>query len=91
LICRQQFSSNAEGGQKGIRTPVRAPRANAIAERVVRSIRTECLDHAIVINEQHLHALLAEYLDYYNNDRPHRSLGLQSPLPRSPSRQGAVV
>jgi transposase InsO family protein len=74
-----------------IRTPVRAPRANSIAERVVRSIRTEALDHVIVINERHLHAVLAEYLDYYNNDRPHRSLGLQSPLPRRSSREGAVV
>ena len=74
-----------------IRTPVRAPRANAIAERLVRSIRTEALDHMIVVNERHLRAVLAEYLDYYNNDRPHRSLGLQSPLPRSPSREGAVV
>jgi transposase InsO family protein len=74
-----------------IRTPVQAPRANAIAERVVRSICTEAVDHVIVINERHLHAVLEEYLDYYNNDRPHRSLGLQSPLPRSPSREGAVV
>jgi transposase InsO family protein len=69
----------AKLGIASVRTPVRAPRANAIGERVVRSIRTECLDHTIVINEQHLHALLSEYLNYYNNDRPHRSLGLQSP------------
>ena len=55
-----------------------------IGERVVRSIRTECLGHTIVINERHLHALFAEYVNYYNLDRPHRSLGLQSPLPRSP-------
>jgi transposase InsO family protein len=81
----------AKLGIASVRIPVRAPRANAIGERVVRSIRTECLDHTIVINEQHLHALLAEYLNYYNNDRPHRSLRLQSPLPRSPSREGAVV
>ena len=44
----------------------------------------------IVINERHLHALLAEYVNYYNVDRPHRSLGLQSPLPRSPTRDGTV-
>jgi hypothetical protein len=44
---------------------VRAPRANAIGELVVRSIRTEFLDHTIVINERHLHALLAEYIKYY--------------------------
>jgi putative transposase len=74
-----------------IRTPIRAPRANAIAERVVRSIRTEALDHVVVINQRHLHAVLAEYLDYYNNDRPHRSLDLQSPQPRGMSRDGPVV
>jgi transposase InsO family protein len=78
-------------GIASVRTPVRAPRANAIGERVVRSIRAECLDHTIVINERHLHALLAEYVNYYNVDRPHRSLGLQSPLPRSPSGDGTVV
>jgi transposase InsO family protein len=78
-------------GIASVRTPVRAPRANAIGERVVRSIRTECLDHMMVINERHLHALLAEYVNYYNTDRPHRSLALQSPLPRSPSRDGTVV
>jgi len=81
----------AKLGIASVRTPVRAPRANAIAERVVRSIRTECLDHVIVIHERHLHALLVEFVDYYNVDRPHRSLELQSPLPRSPSRDGPVV
>jgi transposase InsO family protein len=81
----------AKLGIASVRTPVRAPRANAIGERVVRSIRTECLDHAIVINERHLHPLLAEYVTNYNVDRPHRSLGLQSPLPRSPTRDGRVV
>ena len=68
-----------------------SPRANAIAERVVRSIRTECLDHAIVINERHPHVLLAGHVNYYNVDRPNRSLGLQSPLPRSPTRDGRVI
>ena len=68
-----------------------APRANASGERVVRSIRTQCLDHAIVINERHLHALLAEYVNYYNVDHPHPSLGSQSPLPRSPTRDGRVI
>jgi transposase InsO family protein len=80
----------AKLGIASIQTPVRAPRANAIGERVVRSIRTECLDHTIVINERHLHAPLAEYVNYYNVDRLHRSLGLQSPLPRSPTRDGTV-
>ncbi len=81
----------AQLGIASVRTPVRAPRANAIGERVVRSIRTECLDHAIVINERHLHALLAEYVNYCNVDRPHRSFGFRSPLPPSPTRDRRVI
>ena len=60
---------------------MRAPRANAIAERVVRTLRNECLDHVIVLNEAHLRAVLREYVAYYNTARPHRSLGLAPPLP----------
>jgi transposase InsO family protein len=78
-------------GIVSVRTPVRAPRANAIAERLVRTLRSEALDHIIVLNEQHLRAVLAEFVTYYNRDRPHRSLGLESPLPRSPNAFGTVV
>ena len=49
-----------------MRTPPRAAIANAIAERVVRTIRTECLDHLIVIDERHLGAVLTEFAAYYN-------------------------
>jgi transposase InsO family protein len=76
---------------KSLRTPVQAPRANAIAERWVRTIRRECLDHVIPISERHLHAVLCEFVDYYNRDRAHRSLGMQPPTPRASSRQGAVT
>ena len=78
-------------GITSVRTPFRAPRANAIAERLVRSIRRECLDHVIVINERHLRSVLVEYAQYYNLDRPHRSLGLQSPQPRLSVRDGPVT
>ena len=47
-------------------TPVRAPQANAIAERCIGTLRRECLDHLIVINERHLRAVLREYVPYYN-------------------------
>ena len=67
-------------GIVGVRTPPRAPKANTVAERIVRTIRTEFLDHLIVIDEHHLRAVLTEFADYYNRDRRHRSLGLQSPL-----------
>jgi transposase InsO family protein len=73
-------------GIASVVTPVRAPRANAIAERLVRTLRSEALDHIIVLN-----AVLAEFVRYYNRDRPHRSLGLESPLPRSPTAFGTVV
>src|ERR671933_99219 len=47
-------------------SPVRAPRANAVAERVIRTLRNECLDHLIIVNEQHLRRVLAEFVQYYN-------------------------
>ena len=62
-----------------IRTPVKAPKANAIAERWVRSIRNECLDHRLILGHQHLQRTITEYVDYYNQWRPHRSLGQRSP------------
>ena len=52
---------------------------NAVAERVIGTLRRECLDHIIVTNEQHLASVLAEFVQYYNADRPHRTLGLQAP------------
>ena len=81
----------AELGITGVRTAPRAPKMNAIGERVVRTIRTECLDHLIVVNERHLHAVLAEFADYYNRERPHRSLGLRSPIVRPSQTAGHVV
>ena len=62
-----------------ILTPVRAPSANAVAERVIGTLRRECLDHLIVINERHLRRVLNEYVVHYNTMRPHRSLGLDAP------------
>lgn len=78
-------------GVVGIKTPVRAPRANSIAERAVRTLRQECLDHVIVINQRHLHALLTEFVRYYNDERPHRSLGHETPVPREVIRHGQIV
>ena len=76
---------------KSLRTPIQAPRANSIAERWVRTARRECLDHLIPISERHLRWILAEFVDHYNHDRPHRSLGLQAPCPSSASSQEGIV
>jgi transposase InsO family protein len=59
-----------------------APWQNPFAERVIGSIRRECLDHVIVINERHLRRLLRSYLAYYNATRPHQALHNNSPYPR---------
>jgi transposase InsO family protein len=53
------------------RTPLRSPRANAIAERWVRSVRSECLDHVFIFNERHLEKVLAEYVGYLNSASQH--------------------
>jgi len=66
---------------KQIRTPVKAPRANAFAERWVRSIRNECLDHRLILGHHHLQRTVDEYAAYYNRWRPHRSLGQRPPCP----------
>ena len=66
-------------GMKQIRTPVKAPRANAIAERWIRTARSECLDHRFIFGHQSLQRLLNEYVAYYNCWRLHRSLGQKAP------------
>jgi Integrase core domain len=71
-------------------TPVRAPRANAVAERVIGTLRRECLDHIIVLNEQHLSAVLTDFVRYYNHDRPHRTLRLQTPKVKPRSVTGPI-
>ena len=69
-------------GIDAIAAPVRSPRANAVVERVIGTLRRECLDHLIVLNEQHLLSVLTEFVQYYNHERPHRTPGLQTPEPR---------
>src|SRR5207248_1511855 len=66
-------------GVRVIKTPVRAPKANAVAERWVRSVRNECLDHVLVFGRRHLEHVLRDYAAHYNAERPHRSLDLAAP------------
>jgi hypothetical protein len=62
-----------------VKTPPRAPRANAYAERWVRTVRSECLDWTLIWNQRQLHLVLIEYLRHYNTVRRHRSLDLRPP------------
>ena len=72
-------------------TPARAPKANAIAERVIGTLRRECLDHVIVLTERHLRRVLREYVSSYNDTRPHQFLGDEPPTgPRPPARRGGA-
>jgi len=90
-FCRRTGSL----GIRQIRTPVRAPRANAIAERFAGTLRRECLDHVLIFNERHLQKIVVEFAAYYNTDRPHRSLELKPPRPEpetaSPSSAAAPL
>jgi transposase InsO family protein len=60
---------------------VRAPKANAIAERFVRTIRSECLDWLLILNRRHLEHVLRTFVDHYNHHRPHRAINLTPPDP----------
>jgi putative transposase len=74
-------------GLEVLHTPPHCPQANGVAERWSRSAREECLDHLLILNERHLQRVLAEYIAFYNNRRPHQGLGQRCPVPlaRGPS------
>jgi transposase InsO family protein len=64
-----------------IRTPFRAPNANAHAERPVRTLREECLDSLLIVGKRQLERLLRDYVEHYNRERPHRALDPRPPQP----------
>jgi putative transposase len=78
-------------GIRTIRTPVRAPRANAFIERWIGTVRRECLDRILIVNRRHLERVLPLYIRHYNEHRPHRSLHQQPPLEEPPRRLETVV
>jgi putative transposase len=62
-----------------LKTPYRVPKANAICERFLGSVRRECLDHILVFGEQHLYRVVCEYVKYFNCARPHQGIGQDIP------------
>ena len=84
-------------GIRGIPTPFEAPNANAYCERLVGTLRRECLDHILIFNERHLIRILREYRDFYNHERYHQGIR-RIPVPaedidksRNLEGQGSVV
>lgn len=77
----------AGNGTRVIRSPAWSLRANSYAERFVGTLRRECLDHLLILGEEHLRKVLAEYAAHYNGHRPHQSLQQEFPL-REP---GSVI
>jgi len=93
-IYDSYFTGRVEGmGIEEVPTAPRSPWQNPYCERVIGSIRRECLNHVIVLSEGHLKRILASYLEYYHGSRPHLSLDRNSPTPREvePPSQGEVV
>ncbi len=85
----------AASGIRVLRTPLRAPRANATCERFLGSVRRECLDHLLILGEAHLRRILRAYVGYFNRARPHQGIGQRlprpAPAPRASERGSAVV
>jgi putative transposase len=82
----------AQGGRV-VRTPARAPRANAVAERRAGTVHRECLDRLLIMDARHLQQVLRGYAEHYNRARPHRAPGLHPPLgppPPHPNCSGPV-
>ena len=83
-------------GIKVLRTPYRTPRANAVCERFLGSVRRECLEHFLIFHEKHLYRLLQAYVVYFNQARPHQGIRQRIPDPPTlsaspPKQQSRVI
>jgi putative transposase len=79
------FTRVAAGtGIEVLRTPFGAPKANAICERFLGSMRRECLDHFLILSERHLYRVMREYQWYFNHARPHQGIGQRIPCWQEP-------
>jgi len=77
---RRRVRRGVRRGIEVLKTPARAPKANAYTERWVRTARTECLDWVLVWNRRDLEGVLTEYIRHYNTAHPHRGIGLNVPI-----------
>jgi putative transposase len=101
LVCDRDnkygslFLSVAKGtGIQVLKTPVRAPKANAICERFIGSLKRECLDHMLTLHSNQLQRIVRAYVEYYNHSRPHQGIGQRVPaqFPRSyPPSSGPII
>jgi transposase InsO family protein len=91
----KQFSSVARGtGIEELKTPYQAPKANAVCERCIGSIRRECLDYTLVLHQKHLNRVVREYADYFNHSRPHQGIGQRIPArygESNPAQPGRII
>jgi putative transposase len=93
-IFSKMFTNRINGmGIKEVKTAFQSPWQNPYCERLIGSIRRDCLDHIIIFNEQHLQSVLKSYFEYYNQSRCHLSLDQDSPEPRAiePQEMGKVI
>ena len=77
----------AGAGIKVLRTPIKAPRANALCERFLGSLRRECLDCLLIVSERHLLRQVTEYVGYFNHALPHQGIAQAIPVPVAPAEQ----
>ncbi len=91
----QQFTSVARNTDiEELKTPYQAPKANAVCERCIGSIRRECLDYTLIFHRNHLCLVVKEYADYYNRSRPHQGIGQRIPArygESDPARPGRII
>ena len=90
------FAAVAEGsGTEVVRIPPRSPNLNPICERFLGSVRRECLDHVLILGEDHLRRVLGEYVDYFGGSRPHQGLAQRIPCDaddeQAANTDGAIV
>jgi len=71
-------------------TPYRCPRANAHCERMIKTLRHEALDWLLIFGERHMQVILRQYIDHYNQQRPHLALDLHPPRPAAAPGPGPV-